>query len=110
MSTPTIARTIGVRRLYSSIAIGSALLIVAAIAVVLLLRSPSGANPAARSIPAAVNSSAPLDQHERHPATSVDIYGPLDQHERHPDLFAPKAEHAALPDALDRYLASRNRP
>jgi uncharacterized protein YfaA (DUF2138 family) len=109
MSTPTTVHTISARRLHSSIAIGSALLIVAAIAIVLLLRSPSGAIPAARSIPAAVDSSASLDQHERHPAVTTDRSAPLDQHERHPDLFAPKAEHAALLDALDRYLAARNR-
>lgn len=84
MSTPTIARTISARWLHSSIAIGSTLVIVAAIAVALMLRSPSGTSPAARTIPAAVDSSTLLDQHERHPAGFTNVYAPLDQHERHP--------------------------
>jgi hypothetical protein len=33
----------------------------------------------------------------------------LDQHERHADLFAPNANDAVLPDALDRWLAARER-
>jgi hypothetical protein len=92
MSTPTIARTISARWLHSSIVIGSTLVIVAAIAVVLMLRSPSGTSPAAHTIPAAVDSSTLLDQHERHPAATTDVScdGPkgeevcTDQHERHP--------------------------
>jgi len=83
MSTPTIARTISARWLHSSIAIGSMLVFVAAIAIVLTLRS-AGVTPAPRSILAAVDIHAALDQHERHPAGFTNIYAPLDQHERHP--------------------------
>jgi hypothetical protein len=53
--------------------------------------------------------SAPLDQHERHQGAYVPAATPLDQHDRHMELFAPKAEHAALLDALDRYLAAHDR-
>ena len=113
---------------YIWIAIGSALLILATIATVLMLHSPNATSPAAHSLPAAVGSSALLDQHERHPnALPTDTYAPLDQlerhstdllrdmytsldqHERHTDLFAPKAEPDALPGALDRYLAAHDR-
>jgi len=97
MSTPTIARTISARWLHSSIAIGSTLVIVAAIAVVLMLRSPSHATPASRSIPAGVDIYALLDQHERHPAGFTSIYAPLDQHERHPaattERYMPLNQH-----------------
>src|SRR6266540_3715804 len=109
MNASPTTRTISARWLHSSIVIGSTLLIVAAIAIVLTFRSLSGATPAARSIPA-LDSYAPLDQHERRSELLTKYGAALDQHERHPDLFAPKAEHAALPDALDRYLAAHNRP
>jgi hypothetical protein len=103
MSTPTIARTISARWLHSSIAIGSTLLIVAAIAIVLMLRSPSGATPASRSIPAAVDIYTALDQHERHPAVTTDRYLPLDQHERHPagftNIYALLDQHERHPAA-----------
>ena len=103
MSTPTIARTFSARWLYSSITIGSTLLIVAAIASVLLLRLPSGATPASRSIPAAVDSYTALDQHERHPAATTDGSMPLDQHERHPagftNVYAPLDQHERHPVA-----------
>src|SRR6266540_4006499 len=49
---------------------------------------------------------AAIDEHERRSELFTKYAAALDQHERHPDLFAPKAEHAALPDALDRYLAA----
>jgi len=111
MSTLTIARTISARWLHSSIAIGSTLLIVAAIAITLMLRSPSGATPASRSIPVAVDIYMPLDQHERHPAATTDVScdGPkgeevcTDQHERPPagftNIYAPLDQHERHPAA-----------
>ncbi|HEU5102728.1 MAG TPA: hypothetical protein VFU22_27080 [Roseiflexaceae bacterium] len=91
----------------------------AAIAIVLTFHSLSGAAPAASSIPA-VDSYAPLDQHERHselPAkygTATDPYerrselfmkygAAIDPYERHPDLFALTAEHAAALDQHERH-------
>jgi hypothetical protein len=96
MNTPTIARYTNAAWLRRGIAIVGTLLIVAAIATVLMLRSPSGTSPAARTIPAAVDSSTPLDQHERHATALTDRSTPLDQHERHPERLVSRAENAAL--------------
>ncbi len=118
MNASPTTRTISARWLHSSIVIGSTLLIVAAIAIVLTFRSLSGATPAARSIPA-LDSYAPLDQHERRselPAkygAAIDAYerrselftkygAAIDPYERHPDLFALTAEHAAALDQHER--------
>jgi hypothetical protein len=120
MNASPTTRTISARWLHSSIVIGSTLLIVAAIAIVLTFRSLSGATPAARSIPAALDSYAPLDQHERHselPAKyggATDPYerrselfmkygAATDPYERHPDLFALTAEPAAALDQHERH-------
>ena len=119
MNASPTTRTISARWLHSSIVIGSTLLIVAAIAIVLTFRSLSGATPAARSIPA-LDSYAPLDQHERRselPAkygAAIDAYerrselftkygAAIDPYERHPDLFALTAEHAAALDQHERH-------
>ena len=103
MSTPTIAHTVSARWLHSSIAIGSMFLIMAAIAIVLMLSSPSGATPASRSIPVGVDIYTALDQHERHPAGFTNVYAPLDQHERHPagltNVYAPLDQHERHPAA-----------
>ena len=98
MNASPTTRTISARWLHSSIVIGSTLLIVAAIAIVLTFRSLSGATPAARSIPA-LDSYAPLDQHERRSELPAKYGAAIDAYERRSELFT---KYGAAIDAYER--------
>jgi hypothetical protein len=111
-TTPTITLSPWFRRN------ATALIAVALIAVATLgaglaraLYTSASSLPAAPAI--SVESSTPLDQHERHPAAFASVSTPLDQHERHPASFVTSADtsiYAPLDQHERHPLFSTGRP